>query len=365
MLHTKEMILLAALHISAALVQAPAIIWTQSVPSSYAIRVVGNDILLKHRNSEWSVHDAATGTRLGMLDNVDQARLSAGRLLVVRGTWNRPEAIEAWTLRPFVREWQHPVDARYVGIGEMAGDSLYYGEDGALLRVSLPDFAVEDRRDLWPAGAPRPVVNNGHVYFHTGNEVFRLAANNLARGWRSYCNTNPQHIDELGAVGTTTVGFSLTMLGLDGKPYWPKGPEGWYFTINRVPPAVTQEMVVAGGSAYTFDRGITSVMSPYLMAFNRSDGMLKWKVPLLTTESLAMFEADIGPVIVRDKVVLYGANRVNGEPVWTLQVRALSTGELLWKSAPVALGKNGLFAANGDLVIDYNEGTLRAWRIPQ
>lgn len=353
--------LVATLFLTTIVDLAPIVVWEKEVGEVHRIEARGNDLLLTTPNG-YEVRDAASGKSLGTTDNAYQARLSSDRLLVVRGTYFEPGAIEAWQLRPFRLEWRFETAERS-GVGEIVGNSLYYGTQTSILRMSIPDFHVLDRRDLPYFEAPiQPMVFGERVYFnYYGHEVYGLRAEDLSVGWRNFSDCAPAVVDEFGCVATARLNWWLAIIGIDGKsPDLERVANGGY-TFSRNLPAVSTTQVITSGSAYVFGRGrdkdenayTVRVLSPYLLAFNRKDGSLDWKIPMIAAY----------PVLIGDRILVFGANSPNGEKEWKLQLRAAKDGKLLWQSDRVALEPEWSLTTNGEYVFEYTGAKLRALKL--
>lgn len=363
----RSLVLCVALVGAAAVAQQPTKLWETDIPETHDLEMRGGDVLITAQG-ERIVFDAATGRRLGSLKGeIMQARLSAGRLLVSRGEYYRPGALEAWKLRPFELEARMPSSVR-IGLGEIVGNNIFYGTDTSVVRASYPGFETKDIRRLDPYSGPlRPKVADGTVYFnYAGHETYALHANDLSRGWRAYCDAWPQHVDEHGFVGTATVMWGMKIVDRAGKERTlERVADGWY-TFLRQRPLVTKDFVVLGGSVsksgYVDNQYAATVLSSYLLAFDRKTGSLVWKVPMVA--ALGWYSTGLTPVLLNDnRVFLYGANSKGGELVWTQQVRDLATGKLLWRSKPVAEKQRWMLASNGTIAVEVADRKLRAWRI--
>lgn len=334
---------------------APVVVWSQDVQEVRRMEVEGNDLLLTVED-RYEVRDASSGEVLGTIDNGYQTKLSAGRLLVAKGTYWEPEAIEAWNLRPFKLEWRLPMTERS-GLGEIVGNEFYYGTKSSILRVSIPDCKVLDRRDLRPYEVPiQPIVFGNRVFFnYAGHEVYGLKADDLSTGWRNYSDCEPAVVDEFGCVATARLMWGLAIIGNDGKSRELEAVAVGGYTFSRDRPAVSKSQVITSASVYVAGRDASNefgirVLSPYLISFSRATGTLRWKVPMIAR----------WPVMIGDRLMLFGANSPRGEKEWTLQVRDAADGKLLWKSKRIAVEPNWRLTANGKYAFEYNGKTLRA-----
>ena len=351
--------LVATLMLSLSVDYAPVVVWQRQVGEVRRIEARGNDLLLLTANG-YEVRDAASGERLGSIDNVYQGRLSSGRLLVVRGTYFEPEAIEAWQLRPFQLEWRFPIDER-AGVGDIVGNSLYYGTRTSAIRMSIPDFQELDRRDLRPYEVPiKPIVFGSTVYFnYAGHEVYGLNADDLSQGWKNYSDCEPAVVDQFGCVATARLMWGLAIIGLDGKSRDLERVARGRYTFSRNRPAVNPDQVITSGSAYVWERDrennfVIKVLSPYLLAFDRKDGSLDWKIPMIAS----------WPVLTGDRILVFGANSPRGEKEWKLQVRAAADGALLWQSDRLAYEPSWSLTTNGNYAFEYAGGSLSALKLP-
>jgi outer membrane protein assembly factor BamB len=347
--------------------QRPRMLWEVTVRKANELEMEGNNVILRTSDG-LALYDASTGKKLGTAANVYQSALSAGKLLVVRGDYYKPGVLEVYGMRPFIVEAKMPNNQR-IGLGEIVGQSLYYTTENSVVRVKYPGFQPIDARSLGVgASRYRLRVSNGVVYVNfEGHETYGLNATDLSRGWRSYCDAWPQYADELGFVGTATVGWNLKIVNRSGKIHRLEHFGGGRYAISRSMPLVTRDFVVAAGnvsvSGYDPSQGYaSSVLSEYLLAFNRSDGSLAWRVPMLARSSF--YGAGLTPVLMNNnRIFVYGANKANGKHVWTLQVRDLRTGRLLWKSKPVPEKRTWAMSTNGKTAVELADSKLRGWRI--
>ena len=369
--YTKSMRILVLLIVAAfgsiASAQRPRMIWEVTVGKANELEMQGNNVLLRTSNG-LAVYDASSGRKLGAVANVYQSALSAGKLLVVRGDYYKPGILEVYELRPFRVEAKMPNNHR-IGLGEIVGQSLYYTTENSVVRVSYPGFQPLDARNMIVGVSRyRLRVSNGLVYFNfEGHETYGLNASDLSRGWRSYCDAWPQHADELGFVGTATVGWNLKIVDRSGKIRQLEQFGGGRYAISRSMPLVTKDFVVAAGnvsvSGYDQSQNYGStVLSEYLLAFKRNDGSLAWRVPMLARASF--YDPGLTPVLLNNnRIFVYGANKKNGKHVWTLQLRDLRTGSLLWKSKPVPEARTWAVASNGKVAVELADLKLRGWKI--
>jgi hypothetical protein len=295
--------------------QRPRMLWEVTVSKANELEMEGNNILLRTSDG-LALYDASTGKKLGTAANVYQSALSAGKLLVVRGDYYKPGVLEVYGMRPFKVEAKMPNNQR-IGLGEIAGQSLYYTTENSVVRVKYPGFQPIDARSLGVgASRYRLRVSNGVVYFNfEGHETYGLNASDLSKGWRSYCDAWPQYVDEQGFVGTATVMWGLKIVNRSGRivPLERIGKGGYSFT--RAMPVVTKDYVVAAGnvsiSGYGASQGYEStVLSEYLLAFNRKDGSLAWRVPMLAR--LPFYSSGLAPVLLNKNRILVLRSKQKG-----------------------------------------------------
>jgi outer membrane protein assembly factor BamB len=334
-------------------------VWTRYMEADF-VQAIDKYLLLRSEGANYTLLECATGQTVGRLENVSQARITSGRIVLARGSGDEPTAVEGWTIEPFEIAWSMPI-SEPVSLGEIVDDTFIFATRHALFKVALPNFDLLDQRE-WTNTRSNyrnhsVRASSTRVFFGRGPEVFGLSINDFSRGWRNYCGAWPQVVDENGFVGTGRIWHPLVIVGNDGKTvtYEETIQGGYTFYRNTI--GVTKDVVVATGyvgrSASTPTHHEYRVISSYLFAFDRRTGKEIWRKPMGASD----------PVVVENRVLHLARNKVRGHIELTMQICELRTGKLLWKSKPIDSEARIDLFGNDEMAFELTTGRVRALRI--
>ncbi len=331
----------------------PEVVWQRTVGAdAFMWQVEAGRLLVQWREDKvvrWAVFDALTGGEILTVTSSSHARLSGQWLLVATTPEGEKQmVVEGWNLETKQREWTVSCEDE-CRLGVVVDNHLFVSDGGAVRKISVPDgkeaqrFEGSESLSFRSYGNPGFIVSDGErIYSAVTHILFGLRCDDLTRGWWNYCDAGPQSIDAGGIYGVSW-NFRLAVVGKDGRTHWTPDRSVWSnrllrYAFNRnQPPAVHEKVLVVGGEPQInpLKDGDGIVPSPYLFAFDKSNGKLLWKVPMAAADYV-FFDDKLAVCAGHRKRPntnigsVYGAY---GDCVYRLEVRDGRTGRLLWREA--------------------------------